>query len=243
MEDGGSGDYKERVTLAIKGLNKRELRAIPTDMDENGNINPKLLKEGYKIALVYGIVVDSGGRFLITKRRDDDKLFPGLYGVPAGHARIQWLPKYREEKLIKCWENEPNIDAVNREIWEETRLVPSKTESLQTLGNMFVLGKKYVCMGYFCPCYFHGEPVISDELNKEKSGFKEQKELIDLLYRKGDHFFNVPTYIIDSIVEKYDRHIETPLNRELEGLLYEKLVDDNLRPLFESIENDNIILA
>jgi len=143
---------------------------------------------------VTGIIVKDG-KYLIAKRSDKEKVFPGLWTVPGGRLEQEDYinnPKDTRDAWYNVLEK-----VLEREIKEETGINIKDPSYLLSLAFVRPDNIPVTVNSFFC-YYDSGEIKLSDELIDYKwvsveeldqypliSGIREEIEMVDEQMRKG----------------------------------------------------------
>ncbi len=141
-----------------------------------------------------GIVIKDG-RYLITKRSENEKAFPGLWTVPGGKlTKDDYInePKHTADHWYNVLEND-----LKREVKEETGLDIKNIRYLTSLVYIRSDNIPTLIISLYCD-YALGEVELSDELVEYAwikadeldryqfvPGLKEEIELVDKELKKG----------------------------------------------------------
>ncbi|MBU2635006.1 NUDIX domain-containing protein [Patescibacteria group bacterium] len=143
---------------------------------------------------VTGIVVRNG-KYLITKRSDKEKAFPGLWTVPGG--RLEQADYINNPKdTVDAWYNVLE-KVLEREIKEETGISIKNSRYLLSLAFVRSDNIPVTVNSFYCD-YDSGDMKLSDELVDYKwvsveelnkypliSGIREEIEMVDNQIKKG----------------------------------------------------------
>ena len=143
---------------------------------------------------VTGIIVKDG-KYLITKRSDKEKVFPGFWTVPGGRLEQEDYinnPKDTGDSWYNILEK-----VLEREIAEETGLKVKNSHYLLSLAFVRPDNIPVTVNSYYCE-YDSGEIQLSDELVDYKwvsvdelnqypliSGIREEIEMVDRQTKEG----------------------------------------------------------
>jgi 8-oxo-dGTP diphosphatase len=145
---------------------------------------------------VTGIIVKDG-KYLITKRSDKEKNFPGFWTVPGG--RLEQEDYINEPKDTgDAWYNILE-KVLAREIKEETGINIKNPSYLLSLAFVRPDNIPVTVNSFYCD-YDSGEMNLSDEIADYKwvsikelkdykliSGIREEIEMVDRAIKKGSH--------------------------------------------------------
>ncbi len=118
-------------------------------------------KELHRIAIT-GIIYNSEGKYLITKRALTKKAFPGKWTVPGGGLNIDdYMHSPKDTKDDPQWYNVAE-KVLRREIKEEVNLEIDKPEYLLDLTFINPNGIPCMVLSYFCK-YKSGEIKFDED--------------------------------------------------------------------------------
>src|SRR3989344_2450300 len=106
-------------------------------------------------------IIVKDGKYLIAKRSDKEKVFPGLWTVPGGKLELSEYnksPKDTEEWWYKIFEN-----LIKREVKEETKLEIKNIKYLTSLSFIRPDGIPTVVLSFFAD-YHSGNVKLSSDL-------------------------------------------------------------------------------
>ena len=119
-----------------------------------------LRQDLHRVAMT-AIIYNEGRKFLITKRSDKKKVFPGKWHVPGGGLEptdyINKIPSNKDTQWYQVLHN-----SLRREVKEETGLEIGKIEFLTDLAFIRPDGIPVLVLSYFAP-YVGGEVILSPE--------------------------------------------------------------------------------
>jgi 8-oxo-dGTP pyrophosphatase MutT (NUDIX family) len=111
---------------------------------------------------VTGIIIKNG-KFLIVKRNDKEKAYPGRWTVPGGKIEIKDYKEELKDKEGQWYNIFENV--VKREILEEVGLVVKNISYLTNLAFMRPDGIPTVVISLYCD-YDYGEIRLNEELSE-----------------------------------------------------------------------------
>ena len=125
-----------------------------------------------------GIIVKDG-KYLITKRSDNEKAFPGKWTVPGGRLEIKDYKQRKPDTNAGLWYNICE-DLVRREVLEETSLEIKDIKYLTSLVFERPDGIPTVIISLFAD-HHKGEVKLCDELVDHKWVSLEEAKNYDLI--------------------------------------------------------------
>ena len=143
-------------------------------------------------------IIVKNGKYLIAKRSDKEKHFPGMWTVPGGKLRVGDYSK-RPKDTNFYWYNVLE-HGLRREVMEEVGLKIKKIKYLTSLASIYPNGIPNIVISMFAD-YDSGEIKLSDELTEYAwvsleeaknynliDGIYEELEMLDKLL-KGEEVF------------------------------------------------------
>jgi len=106
-------------------------------------------------------IIVKDGKYLIAKRSDKEKVFPGLWTVPGGKLELSEYNK-RPKDTEECWYNIFE-NLIKREVKEETKLEIKNIKYLTSLSFIRPDGIPTVVVSFFAD-YHSGNVKLSSDL-------------------------------------------------------------------------------
>lgn len=125
-----------------------------------------------------GIVVKED-KYLIAKRADWEKAFPGRWTVPGGKLETHDYINREHDTKAELWYNIIE-DLVKREIKEEVNLEVNNLDYLTSLTYIRPDGSPSIIISMFCD-YLRGEIKLCDALTEYKWVTYEESKKYDLI--------------------------------------------------------------
>jgi len=135
-------------------------------------------------------IIVKDGKFLITKRSQNEKVFPNLWTVPGGKLELKdYIEKPKDTE--DCWYNAIE-NLLKREVKEETSLEIKNIKYLTSLAFIRPDNIPVVVLSFFAD-YHDGEIKLSPELTEHAwVTLKEaaKYDLIDGIYEELEMLHN-----------------------------------------------------
>lgn len=123
-------------------------------------------------------IVVKDGKFLITKRSEDQKSFPNKWTVPGGKLEVSDYVN-REKDTNEHWYNVVE-DAVKREVFEEVGLKVKKVNYLTSMTYIRPDGIPGLILSYYAD-YEDGEVLLNNELTDHEWIQIDEAKYYDLI--------------------------------------------------------------
>jgi len=151
--------------------------------------------EKFKIPhkVVYVLAIRDG-KINIIKRAENNKTYPNLYSIPAGHTNV-----LEKDGDLVC---ESSFEAAKRELKEETNLETSYWIPA-FLKDKLIYNKSTGHFGQVYISFINNDvkPRYNKEINPKESGFETPEELLKKLEK--DNFTPSSRKILEEFLKEY----------------------------------------
>ena len=155
--------------------------------------------------VVTGIIIKDG-KFLITKRNENEKAFPGLWTVPGGKLELDDYSNRKADTDAGQWYNICE-DLLKREVKEETNLEFKNLKYLTSLSFIRPDNIPVFVISFYAD-YHTGDVKLSDEMTDHAWVTLEEAKSYKLIDGIFEELVMINKILKGQAVERWDKDLK-----------------------------------